>query len=213
MTPDLELFLRGILLGLAVAAPVGPIGVLCIQRSLAGGFWAGFSGGIGTAVADAVYAALAAAGFAVLAGNLGAVGPMTMQQILQWGGAVFIAWLGWRTFSSPVAETAADAPVQATEEPERPVRLFIVTFALTMSNPSTILSFAALFAGLGLAADPSIGAAGSAVAGVFIGSLLWWAALSGGIAALRHRVGAELRRWINRIAGLVLILFAIALVI
>jgi len=88
-----------------------------------------------------------------------------------------------------------------------------VTFALTMSNPTTILSFAALFAGLGLAADPAPGAAASAVAGVFIGSLLWWAILSGGIAALRHRVGAELRRWINRIAGLVLILFAIALVI
>jgi putative LysE/RhtB family amino acid efflux pump len=93
------------------------------------------------------------------------------------------------------------------------VRLFAVTFALTMSNPATILSFAALFAGLGLAADPSLGAAASAVAGVFTGSLLWWALLSGGIAALRHRVSAEIRRWINRTAGLILILFAIALVI
>jgi putative LysE/RhtB family amino acid efflux pump len=209
MTPDIELFLRGILLGLAVAAPVGPIGVLCIQRSLAGGFWAGFSGGIGTAVADAVYAALAAAGFAVLAGSLGSVGPVSLQQILQWSGALFIAWLGWRTFAAPVGDTAAaDAPVQG-----RPLRLFAVTFALTISNPATILSFAALFAGLGLAADPAPVAAASAVAGVFIGSLLWWALLSGGIAALRHRVGAELRRWINRIAGLVLILFAVALVV
>ncbi len=209
MSPDLELFLRGILLGLAVAAPVGPIGVLCIQRSLAGGFWMGFSGGIGTAVADARYAALAAAGFAVLlGGNLGMTGPVPMQQLLQWGGALFIAWLGWRTFSAPAAEGAANAPLRGN-----PLRLFAVTFALTMSNPATILSFAALFAGLGLAADPTFGAASSAVAGVFIGSLLWWALLSGGIAALRHRVGAEMRRWINRIAGLVLILFAIALVI
>ncbi len=209
MTPDIELFLRGILLGLAVAAPVGPIGVLCIQRSLAGGFWTGFSGGIGTAVADALYAALAAAGFAVLlGGDLGMAGPVPLQQILQWGGALFIAWLGWRTFSTPATEGAADAPLQGN-----PLRLFAVTFALTMSNPATILSFAALFAGLGLAADPSLAAATSAVAGVFIGSLLWWALLSGGIAALRHRVGAEMRRWINRIAGMVLILFAIALVI
>lgn len=207
--PDIELFLRGILLGLAVAAPVGPIGVLCIQRSLAGGFWMGFSGGIGTAVADAFYAALAATGFAVLlGGTLGMVGPVPLQQILQWGGALFIAWLGWRTFATPVAESAANAPVG-----DRPIRLFAVTFALTMSNPATILSFAALFAGLGLAADPSFGAAASAVAGVFIGSLLWWALLSGGIAALRHRVSAGIRRWINRTAGLVLILFAIALVI
>lgn len=203
MSAEFELFLRGILLGLAVAAPVGPIGVLCIQRSLAGGFWTGFSGGIGTAVADALYAALAAAGFAVLAGSLGPA-----QQILQWGGALFIAWLGWRTFSSVPAEASADAPMQG-----RPLRLFAVTFVLTMSNPSTILSFAALFAGLGLAADASIAAASSAVAGVFIGSLLWWALLSGTIAALRQRVNPEMRRWINRIAGSVLILFAIALVI
>lgn len=209
MTPDWELLLRGILLGLAVAAPVGPIGVLCIQRSLAGGFWMGFSGGIGTAVADALYAALAAAGFAVLlGGGLGTVGPIPVQLILQWGGALFIAWLGWRTFAAPAAEGAAQAPIQG-----RPLRLFAVTFALTISNPATILSFAALFAGLGLAADPSLGAAASAVAGVFTGSLLWWALLSGGIAALRHRVDAEMRRWINRSAGLVLILFAIALVI
>lgn len=208
MTPAFELFLRGILLGLAVAAPVGPIGVLCIQRSLAGGFWMGFSGGIGTAAADAAYAALAAAGFAVLAGNLGSVGQIPVQQILQWGGALFIAWLGWRTFSSvPPTETATDAAEQ-----KRPLRLFAVTFALTMSNPATILSFAALFAGLGLAAEPGLAAAASAVAGVFIGSLLWWALLSGSIAALRRRVGPELRLWINRIAGLVLILFAIALV-
>jgi putative LysE/RhtB family amino acid efflux pump len=210
MTPDIDLFLRGILLGLAVAAPVGPIGVLCIQRSLAGGFWTGFSGGIGTAVADALYAALAAAGFAVLlGGDLDIAGTAPLQQILQWGGALFIAWLGWRTFSSaPVVEGAANAPLQGS-----PLRLFAVTFALTMSNPTTILSFAALFAGLGLAGDPSLAAAISAVAGVFIGSLLWWALLSGGIAALRHRVGAEMRRWINRIAGLILILFAIALVL
>lgn len=209
MTPEVELFLRGTLLGLAVAAPVGPIGVLCIQRSLAGGFWTGFSGGIGTAVADALYAALAAAGFAVLlGGDLGMAGPVPVQRILQWGGALFIAWLGWRTFAAPVAEGAADAPLRGS-----PLRLFAVTFALTMSNPATILSFAALFAGLGLAADPSFSAAASAVGGVFIGSLLWWALLSGGIAALRHRLGAETRRWINRIAGLVLVLFAIALVI
>lgn len=215
MTSNIDLFLRGILLGLAVAAPVGPIGVLCIQRSLAGGFWTGFSGGIGTAVADALYAAMAAAGFAVLlGGDLGMAGPVPVQQILQWAGALFIAWLGWRTFSAPAAEGAADssseerAPLQGN-----PLHLFAVTFALTMSNPATILSFAALFAGLGLAADPGLAAATSAVAGVFIGSLLWWALLSGGIAALRHRVGAEMRLWINRVAGLVLILFAIALVI
>jgi len=203
MDANVDLLLRGILLGLAVAMPVGPIGVLCIQRSLAGGFWTGFSGGIGTAAADAVYAALAAAGFAVLASSIGPA-----QDVLRWGGAAFILWLGWRTVTAPVAERAADLPQQGS-----PGRLFLVTFLLTMSNPATILSFAALFAGLGLAAEPTLDAAVSAVAGVFIGSLLWWAVLSGGVAALRQRIGAESRRWINRIAGAVLIIFAIALVI
>jgi putative LysE/RhtB family amino acid efflux pump len=201
MSGHLELLLRGVLLGLAVAAPVGPIGVLCIQRSLQGGFWAGFSGGVGTAVADAIYAALAAAGFAALAGQLGAA-----ETALRLGGAAFIAWLGWRTIASAPATAAADAPLSG-----RPLRLFAVTFALTIANPATVLSFAALFAGLGLAAEPGLDAAAAAVAGVFAGSLLWWAILSGAVAAMRPRLGDESRRWINRIAGAVLIVFAIAL--
>jgi putative LysE/RhtB family amino acid efflux pump len=203
MTIETDLLLRGILLGLAVAMPVGPIGVLCIQRSLTGGFWTGFSGGIGTAVADGAYAALAAAGFTMLAGSMG-----PLQDILRWGGAAFILWLGWKTVTASVAQTAADLPQQG-----QPLRLFAVTFLLTMSNPATILSFAALFAGLGLAAEPTLPAAASAVAGVFLGSLLWWAILSGGVAAFRHRIGIRVRQWINRVAGAALIAFAVALVL
>lgn len=204
MIPDWELLLRSLLLGLAVAAPVGPIGVLCIQRSLAGGFWAGFSGGIGTAVADAVYAGLAAAGFAVLATDAG-----DFQDWLRWGGALFIAWLGWRTV---FAATDADAAKAGTARPGQPFRLFLGTFLLTMSNPATILSFAAMFAGLGLAANPSAAAATTVVAGVFAGSLLWWAILSGSMAFMRQRITGDIRRWINRIAGAVLIAFAVALI-
>lgn len=203
MSGDGELFLRSILLGLAVAAPVGPIGVLCIQRSLTGGFWTGFSGGIGTAAADAAYAALAAAGFTVLAEQAGAAG-----EWLRWTGAAFIAWLGWRTLVTPAAIRAADAP-----ETAGPLRLFLVTFALTISNPTTILSFVALFAGLGLVENASPAAITAVVAGVFIGSLLWWAILSGGVAAMRQRINDHWKRWINRTAGAVLIIFAVALVI
>lgn len=209
MSLDIDLFLRGILLGLAVAMPVGPIGVLCIQRSLQGGFWTGFSGGIGTAVADGAYAALAAAGFTAFADSLGpAQYLLHWGGVLHWGGAAFILWLGWKTMTGPVAETAADLPQQGS-----PLRLFAVTFVLTMSNPATILSFVALFAGLGLAAEPTVTAAVTVVAGVFIGSLLWWAVLSGTVAALRHRINGAVRLWINRIAGAALILFALALVI
>lgn len=203
MIADSELFLRGILLGLAVAAPVGPIGVLCIQRSLANGFWAGFSGGIGTAVADAAYAAAAAAGFAVLIGNIGAAG-----EWLRWGGAAVIAWLGWRTLLAPVASKAAEAPASGS-----PLRLFLVTFALTISNPATILSFAALFAALGLAENPSWSAAVAAVLGVFIGSLLWWGILSGAVSAMRRRISEDWKLRVNRVAGVVLIAFAVILVV
>jgi putative LysE/RhtB family amino acid efflux pump len=204
VSSEIELLLRGTLLGLAVAAPVGPIGVLCIQRSMAAGFWAGFSGGIGTAVADAVYAGLAATGFAALA----SVTDGTAGQVLRWLGAAFIAWLGWRTMVAPAVQQAADAARTG-----RPWRLFAVTFALTMSNPTTILSFVALFAGLGLAADATPAMAAAAVAGVFIGSLLWWAILSGGVSILRQRITERWKTWINRAAGAVLIAFAIVLVV
>lgn len=204
MNGETDLLLRGILLGLAVAAPVGPIGVLCIQRSMAAGFWAGFSGGIGTALADAVYALLAAAGFAALA----TVTDGTAGQWLRWGGAAFMAWLGWRTMVTPVATGAAVAGGA-----DRPWRLFAATFALTMSNPATILSFVALFAGLGLAEDASAAAVGAAVGGVFLGSLLWWAILAGGVSALRQRMNDRWKAWINRFAGAVLIAFAVALVL
>lgn len=204
MMDDAELLLRGILLGLAVAAPVGPIGVLCIQRCLAGGFWAGFSGGIGTALADAVYAALAAAGFAALAGVTGPV-----QEWLRWGGAALIAWFGWRAM---MARPATQGPAgRAAMAP--PLRLLAVTFLLTISNPATILSFAALFAALGLAAGAPLHASVAAVAGVFAGSLLWWAVLSGAVSLLRQRISDESRHWINRIAGFALIVFAVALAV
>ncbi|WP_341702396.1 LysE family transporter [Ferrovibrio sp.] len=209
MSEQAELLLRAVLLGLAVAAPVGPIGVLCIQRSLSGGFWAGFSGGIGTAVADAVYAGLAAAGFAALVQPMGDV-----QDWLRWGGAAFIAWLGWRTLQAPVVNGPAMVPAPAAGPASaRPLRLFAVTFALTMSNPATILSFVAMFAGLGLGENPSMAAAATVLAGVFTGSLLWWAVLSASAAVLRQRITDESKRWINRIAGAVLIAFAFALVI
>ncbi|MFC3676976.1 LysE family translocator [Ferrovibrio xuzhouensis] len=208
MMDDAELLLRGILLGLAVAAPVGPIGVLCIQRCLAGGFWAGFSGGIGTAVADAVYAALAAAGFAALAGVTGPV-----QDWLRWGGAALIAWLGWRAMTARPATQGAAAQAAVTPAMAPPLRLLVVTFLLTMSNPTTILSFAALFAALGLAAGAPLHASVAAVAGVFAGSLLWWAILSGTVSLLRQRISDESRHWINRIAGFALIAFAVALIV
>lgn len=188
------LFFKAILLGLAVAAPLGPIGALCIARTLQMGFAAGFAGGFGTAAADATYAALAALGFAALAGVLD--GGAGLVRIV--GGLLLLALAvkGWRSASGEAKPARADArTLLATAA---------TTYALTIANPATILSFVAMFAGLGLADEPDAASALQAVGGVFLGSLLWWAALSGGIALTRHRLPAGFAPLVSRGSALML---------
>ncbi|AWD20787.1 LysE family translocator [Fuscovulum blasticum] len=192
------LFLKSLILGLAIAAPLGPIGALCINRTLERGFRAGVAGGLGTALADALYASLAAAGFAAFASLLARV-----QLPLMVAGGVFLLWLGLTGMRPrpprPAAEVGARDLIGTT----------LATFALTMTNPMTILSFAALFAGLGLAAASGPGAAVVVVVGVFTGSMLWWGLLSGGVALLRHRLPPAFALWVARISGAVLIGFGL----
>ena len=134
------LFAKGLLLGLAIAAPLGPIGALCISRTLERGFWAGVAGGLGTALADATYAMMAAAGFAAFAKFLS-----TLSIPLGLVGGAFMLWLGWRGLSpQPVA---APAEIGARDLLHNTTS----TVQLTMANPSTMLSFAAIFAVLVLA--------------------------------------------------------------
>lgn len=193
------LFAKSLALGLAIAAPLGPIGALCIDRTLARGFLAGVAGGLGTALADAAYAALAALGFAAFAATLGVIDlPLRL-----FGGA-FMLWLGWKSLRAP-----APAPEAAAAPRRDLLGTAAATFALTLANPATILSFAALFAGLGLAAAAGPAAAALVVAGVFSGSMLWWILLSGGVALLRHRLPAAFARWVSRLSGMLLILFGL----
>ena len=189
------LFLKAILLGLAVAAPLGPIGALCIARTLQSGFAAGLAGGLGTALADAVYAGFAAFGFAALAGVLeGGAGWVRLL-----GGLLLIglALRGWRA----AGRDAAPAPATARTL----LATAATTFALTLANPATILSFVAMFAGLGLADDPGLTAAALAVGGVFLGSLLWWVVLSGGVALTRRRLPVGFARRVAQASALMLL--------
>jgi len=194
------LFLKALLIGLAIAAPLGPIGALCIQRSLAFGFAAGVAGGFGTALADALYAGMAAGGFAAfsgsvarLAGPLGAVG------------GIFLLWLAVRSWPrQPVAALAGASPHRGS--------LWATTastFALTIINPATILSFAAIFAGLGIARTASLNAAIVLVSGVFVGSMLWWLILSGATAFARKRLPAAFSLWVGRASSLLMAGFGI----
>ncbi|MBB4064682.1 LysE family transporter [Gellertiella hungarica] len=192
------LFLKGILLGLAIAAPVGPIGALCINRTLARGFWAGVAGGLGTALADGVYALLAASGFAAFSAILARVSvPLGLL------GGLFMLWLGWQSLRSAGVPKAAAAESGMGDL----FRVTATTFLLTLSNPATILSFAAIFAGLGLASDGT--GAFTTTAGVFTGSLLWWFFLCGLVTALKNRLPTGFTLWVSRISGLILLAFGI----
>lgn len=192
------LFLKSMVLGLAIAAPLGPIGALCINRTLERGFVAGAAGGLGTALADAVYATLAAVGFAAFSAGLAQI-DMPLRLV----GGAFMLWLGWKSFAPKPASAAARVSARDL------LGTTAATFLLTITNPMTILSFAALFAGLGLASASGLSGAWPVVVGVFAGSMLWWCLLSGGVALVHHRLPAGFAIWVSRVSGGILIGFGL----
>lgn len=194
---DPSMLWKGVLLGLAIAAPLGPIGALCINRTLERGFLAGVAGGLGTALADGSYAALAAAGFSALGSVLAWI-----DLPLRLAGGAFMLWLAWTSLTPKPPRDAAEIGTRDL------LGTTVATFFLTLANPATILSFAAIFAGLGLGAAPGTGGL-VIVVGVFVGSMLWWAILSGGVAAVRHRLPEGFALWISRASGAVLGLFGL----
>lgn len=194
----LPALLKGLAIGLSIAAPVGPIGLLCIRRTLADGPAHGFVSGLGAASADAVYGAVAGFGLAVVTDAL-----MGSEVALRLVGGLALLWLGWSTARARPAERPADARGGGGL-----VAAYASTFALTLANPATILSFAAVFGGLGLASGTADGGstdvAAVLVLGVFVGSALWWLALSASVGAFRRRVTPAAMVWINRASGAVL---------
>lgn len=189
----LSVFGRGLVLGLSIAAPVGPIGVLCIRRTLASGRIAGFMSGLGAATADGIYGGIAALGLAAITRTL-----VDYNDWLHLFGGLFLLYLGWRTMISRPAREAAVVRSSSL------LTAYTSTLVLTLTNPLTILSFTAIFAGVGVASD----SAGWLVAGVFCGSALWWLTLSGGVGLLRERAQRVLP-WINRISGAIICGFGI----
>ena len=195
------LLLKGILLGFSIAAPVGPIGVLCIRRTLADGRLTGFLSGLGAATADMLYGALAAFGLTAVMNLL-----VNQQFWLRAVGGLFLLTLGIRTFlAKPSAESALS----------RGTGLFgayASTFLLTVTNPMTILSFIGMFSAI-LPADTTMTTASSAslVLGVFLGSAAWWLALSGLVSLVRERFTPAWMQWVNRVSGMVITIFAIVI--
>lgn len=195
----MRFLIRGMIFGLSIAAPVGPIGVLCIRRTLADGRLAGFISGLGTATADACYGAIAAFGLTFVTTFL-----VDQQFWLRLIGGSFLCYIGATTFLSRPAERSAAMGRSGLRN------IYFTTFGLTLTNPLTILTFAAIFAGIGVGElNGAYGSASLLVLGVFLGSALWWLVLSSGMGLMRTKLTPARLVWVNRLSGLVIAAFGV----
>lgn len=193
------LFVQGMGFGLAVAAPVGPMALLCMRRTLAQGWRPGLATGLGIACADGIYASIAVAGLAGLSHFM-----LAHQRPLHWAAGLFLVYLGVRTAWARPADTAAQPPRVAVG------RAFASAVLLTLTNPPSIIIFAAIFASLAPSAGFAPSSAAATVGGVMTGSLLWWCGLTALVSAARHAIGVRARRWIDRAAGAALGLYGLS---
>jgi len=200
---NLSFFVRGLLIGLSIAATVGPMCFLCIQRTLNRGQLYGLVSGLGIATADAVYGSIAAFGLTLITNFL-----VSEQQWIRLIGGLFLIYLGLKTILTRPAERAALARANGY------LGAYVSTFLLTLTNPLTILSFAAIFAGIGVgSAGKSVVTATAVVLGVFAGSTLWWIILTSGISLLRKKFTPQWLLWINRISGAIITVFGVLAVL
>jgi threonine/homoserine/homoserine lactone efflux protein len=191
---DIKFFIIGLAIGFSIAAPVGPIGVLCIRRTLNYGHISGLVSGLGAATADAIYGCIAGFGLTFISSFL-----VSQQIWLRLIGGTFLCYLGMRTFFAKPSENSALVKKSGT------FGAYVSTFFLTLTNPMTIISFAAIFAGLGLAsATKDYLSASVLVFGVFIGSSLWWLVLVFGVGILKEKLNSYVLQWVNRISGAII---------
>jgi len=195
-------FLKGLIAGLLIAAPVGPVNVLCIRRTIVHGRVVGVVSGIGAAVADAIFGAIAAFG-------LSFVHELVMREKFWFGliGAAVLLVIGLKTLW-------ANAPKEKDDEEEKdPATLlgdFTSTLILTLTNPVTVLSFLAVFSAFGVQNDEkTLADEWMVVAGVFLGATLWWLLLTNGVAFFRDKFNQRGLRWTNRIGGVLILAFAV----
>ncbi|OQY49992.1 MAG: lysine transporter LysE [Desulfobacteraceae bacterium 4572_89] len=192
-------FIKGMVIGFSIAAPVGPMGILTIQRSLSHGVGAGLATGLGAATADAFYGCVAGFGLAFISGLL-----FKYQTWILFIGGLFLCGLGLSTLKRPASEKK--------QEPIFKGYLFSYFSALflTLTNPMTIMAFMAIFAGLGLGASgKDYPSALTLVIGVFTGSCVWWLILASGVGLLGQKLTTRFQKFINKASGTVLMLFGI----
>lgn len=193
------LLIKGLIIGLSIAAPVGPIGVLCIRRTLEYGKFIGFVSGLGAATADALYGMIAGLGLTLVTNFL-----VEQQGWIHFIGGMFLLYLGLKIFISKPSNTSAKANGNDV------FGAYASTFFLTITNPVTILSFIAIFSGLGISNVNDDKLAGLIVVlGVFLGSTLWWLILCGLTGILMNRIKNFPFNIVNRISGLIILMFGL----
>ncbi|MGG3470058.1 LysE family translocator [Neobacillus pocheonensis] len=191
------LFLKGILIGFSIAAPVGPIGVLVIKRTLSQGRIYGIVSGVGAASADAVYGLIAGLGLTFITNFF--IGQQFWFHLV---GGAFLCYLGIKIAISEASENPARVQGQHL------FGAYSSVFLLTLTNPITILSFVGIFSGIGLT-QASEGSVVTLVLGVFIGSGIWWLLLCFVVGLFREVLKKPILIWINRLSGLIIFLFGI----
>ncbi|WP_319497294.1 LysE family transporter [uncultured Cohaesibacter sp.] len=199
-----SVYLQGTLIGLAIAAPVGPIGLLCIRRTLRDGRLIGIATGMGAATADGLYGLITAMGLSV-SGLLVSHGDW-----MRLGGGLLILYLGVSTFLrgfQPQGHNAASAPPA-----HAPLKAYGTTFLLTVSNPATIIAFIGMISGLSKGAESGPGAAYWLVLGVFCGSALWWFILVGITSLLRGLVSDRFMQAVDFGSGALLTFWGVMLI-
>jgi threonine/homoserine/homoserine lactone efflux protein len=200
---ELSLFMQGMIVGLTLAVPVGPISLICIHRTVANGRLHGIFSGLGVATADSIYAAVAFLGLTAVSGFI--IGHQVMFRFIA---AVALILVGARVFQSvPAAVSPADG-----EEPY--LQDYLSLLAVTAANPLTIIFLVTILPGFGFVVQGVLpGAAIFFVAGVFLGSALWWIILCGAVGSVRSRLSTANLRLINRISGTLVVCSGIGLLL
>ncbi len=192
-------FVKGVLLGMIVALPIGPMATLCIWRTLEKGRGSGFMTGLGATLADTVYAAIGAFSLSMISGLL-----LSAQMWLRLMGGVFLIYLGIKSFISLEMPKFQEV-IKASRYGD-----FFSTFLLTLANPTTMFAYVALFAGLGVGElKGNYPLASTLVAGVFVGAGLSWTFFVFVVSFFRKRITSSVFVWIKRICGALLMLFGI----
>lgn len=195
----LVILLKSILMWMAIVASIGPIGLLCINRTLKYGFLAGIITGLGISVADATYGCVAGFGLTFISNFL-----ISHQLIIRLIGGLFLCYLGLKIFFK------AKAPHSVNETKKPSINDFLSAFFLTLTNPITIISFIAVFASLGIG-NTYTGYTHTTiiVAGIFLGSLSWYLILSSLVKIVHKKISTEIMKWINRVSGIIILAFGV----